>query len=536
MVEDASKRESTTSKTEKKALQSRCREKKIKYLRLTDMKFKTNGGQLVDFKKGCQGSAGAFITPHCRRKPSQSPPDQRLSSMAAPSQSSPNQASEKASAEDVKPASEAPARAKVESETGNPAEETSADVEDQAQAVALKPAPPVASQDLTYEAAEESDAFLLAKRLMADGDFDSAMETIGTAMGSIISVLGDDDAAVHPALAPLYYLYGTTLLYSIEESSDNLEPALDTEEDEADDSQIAWENLETARLIVVKLVASDPSNKKLVLDLAQIHMRLGDLQRYNGRYLEAVQDYLQCLELRQPVLGPYDRKLASTHYNLGLVYMLLVSETNNPEGDGAVGTAALSQEYRNKALTHYLAGGKAFAGQIAFLCGVSPEEITADAAPTEVKGKTTGMDEAELSATAMSATLSAIRARVAKLSGPQDEIEEFKELLDEIQETMDEAESTQKAVAEVKEIKAQAQAAAEGDGEVVHVDGSTTSIGFGTNPVAAAETGSPSFPSVGVAAAPMMVVRKKKKRDDKDDSKMSADGDENAAMKRQKVE
>jgi tetratricopeptide (TPR) repeat protein len=449
--------------------------------------------------------------------------------MAAPSQTSPSHASEKDAAASVKPAPE-------EVET------------------TLKTAP---IDELTYESTESSDAYLLAKSLLNDGDFDNAMETIGTAMGIITSQLPPDMAAVHEALAPLYYLYGTTLLYSMEESDDSLQ-APTTAEDEADDSQIAWENLETARIILESMKETTKLTEKRQLDLAQIHLRLGDLQRTNGRYPEAVQDYMTCLEIRVPLLGHYHRKVADTHYNLGLLFMLLASEGDKqqqqktPDSTSAAAAAAptgdedpqqplispeLREEYRHKALTHYLAGGKSFAGQIAFLCGTSPEEITADGDPSGTEaagGKTTGMDEAELRATAMSATLKAIRARVAKLHAPagddgESTIHDLKEILDEIQETMDEADSAKQAIGEVSEMKVQAQAAAEGDGEVVNaLDGSTTTIGFAA----------PSAAVVPAAAQPtMMVARKKKKRDpEAKDSKMSAtSAEDDSAAKRQKT-
>lgn len=426
--------------------------------------------------------------------------------MAAPSQTSPHQASEKVAA--APKSDEAVPNVAAAAAPESPA--------------AAPVAPSAAPQDLTYQGTESSDTFLLAKRLLSDGDFDNAIETIGTALGSVMSQLPEDEADVHEALAPLYYLYGTTLLYSIEESSDNLQaPAL--EEGEADDSQIAWENLEAARHIIDKMMLKkqieDKLSNKLSLDLAQIHLRLGDLQKANGRYHDAISDYSKCLELRQPILGAYDRKVADTHYNLGLVYMSLgVSSKQQQQQEAAPQQPAippqLFEEYRRKALTHYLAGGKAFAGQIAFLCSASPEEITSDENVKVVGGgKTTGMDEAELAASAISCTLKAIRARVAPLKGEDEAtIFDLKEILDEIQETIDEAESAKQAIEEVSELKAQAQAAAEGDGEVTNMDGSTTTIGFGAPAPAAA-----------AAPATMMVVRKKKKRSEEEDSKMPAD-------------
>ena len=82
------------------------------------------------------------------------------------------------------------------------------------------------------------------------------------------------------SLAPLYYLYGTTLLYSVEESDvmmakgggnaaadvelEPVEPRGEEEGEEAavavdpaEDLQIAWENLDLARSIVSRFVEDD---------------------------------------------------------------------------------------------------------------------------------------------------------------------------------------------------------------------------------------------------------------------------------------
>eukprot|EP00547_Thalassionema_nitzschioides_P009427 CAMPEP_0194226912 /NCGR_PEP_ID=MMETSP0156-20130528/42588_1 /TAXON_ID=33649 /ORGANISM="Thalassionema nitzschioides, Strain L26-B" /LENGTH=433 /DNA_ID=CAMNT_0038959379 /DNA_START=68 /DNA_END=1369 /DNA_ORIENTATION=+ len=425
--------------------------------------------------------------------------------MAASSQQSPDHASEKAESS-FKIDSNVAAEVKVPEVDVTPCENKSSQV------------------GVTYESTESSDSFLLAKRLLADGDFDNAMETIGNSIGTIISQLPEDMAAVHESLGPLYYLYGTTLLYSIEESTENLQPTSDDME-EADDSQIAWENLETARLITARMIELSKEGerrKKLELDLSQVHLRLGDLQRANGRYSEAIADYLKCLELRQPHLGFYNRKVADTHYNLGLSYMSLASEGDKQQVktptteqvNQPIISPEIREEYRDNALTHYLEGGKSFAGQIACFCGANPEEITI-VEPAVQSGKTTGMDEKELLATERSVTLKTIRLRIATLDNDHDKdaISDLKEIVDEIQEIIDEAESAKKAISEVSEIKAKAQAAAEGDGEVVNADGSTTSIGFGNSTASA---------SVPESAQPMMVVRKKKRPNE--DSKMPAKG------------
>jgi tetratricopeptide (TPR) repeat protein len=525
--------------------------------------------------------------------------------MAAPSQSSPNQASKEeinASVTLKSAPPEGPVDATAPTESAVAAAATPDTNGATASSVESIPVPsgsitPAAGHEFTYESTEASSDYQLAKALMQNGDFDNAMETIGTAMAVLTSQLtdlahattnhhdnednedNDDDVALHPALAPLYYLYGTTLLYTIEESTDELQgveaqPGQEEDDDDAnaasavnattadmadaaaDDTQIAWENLEAARTILAHKMG--PLSEKLQLDLAQIHLRLGDLQRANGRYQDAIMDYQQCFELRLPLLGPYDRKVADTQYNLGLVCMLVAAEGDRQQPPTAAAAApnddttesdhpsilspTVREEYRTRALSHYLGAAKAFAGQIAFLVGCNPDDILGNLTPIMPSGKTTGMEDADLAATVMSGTLHAIRARVAtwttnhstnstttSADPPLDEtgetIHELKEILDEIQETMDEAESSKQAIAEVSEIKLKAQAAADGEGgEVFNLDGSTTTIGFGTASAATATVMSSVAATTATAAAPpLMVVRKKVKRADDSDSNLAAD-------------
>ncbi|EJK61074.1 hypothetical protein THAOC_18490 [Thalassiosira oceanica] len=213
---------------------------------------------------------------------------------------------------------------------------------------------------------------------------------------------GEEDGAppseLHESLGPLYYLYGTTLLYSVEESDAMMaagapavgaqrrpdggeegepeegeggepssEPAdvevgqeeegegeAEAPADPAEDLQIAWENLETARNILSRLVATfrggeeegsetksgkscgdekaddevsalavnggapytPDERSSLLLDLAQVHTRLGDLQRSNSAMLPCVADYAAALTLRTEVLGEYDRRVADSHFSL----------------------------------------------------------------------------------------------------------------------------------------------------------------------------------------------------------------------------
>ena len=115
--------------------------------------------------------------------------------MAAPSQQSPNQASKSKSI--------------IPDETNtnsNKAEE----LKDQPQPVKEE-----GEEILTYETTESSDAYLLAKRLLNEGDFESVLEATGTAMAMTVSKLPQEGADLHEAMAPLYCTICTAPRFSI---------------------------------------------------------------------------------------------------------------------------------------------------------------------------------------------------------------------------------------------------------------------------------------------------------------------------------
>mmetsp|Transcript_25161 Transcript_25161/g.35440 ORF Transcript_25161/g.35440 Transcript_25161/m.35440 type:complete len:534 (+) Transcript_25161:112-1713(+) len=450
----------------------------------------------------------------------------------------------------------------------------------------------------TYESSESSEAYIKAKQLLAAGAFEDALETVAEAISVVTSMLSVENQETHESLAPLQYLYGTTLLYSVEETDSSADPMVQqqqqqqaAEEEQADDLQIAWENLESARHIVSELISSsspampETKDQKLKLDLAQIHLRLGDLQRTNGRYMDAISDYTSCLELRKPILGEYDRKVADAYYMLGLVSNMLASEgdkqldeqKNQDTNNGTAAAAAAGEpeqptlspaqieEYRTKSIENFLLCSKSIAGIISTLCGADPKEIigsadedakedekppASDSAPTPAAGKTTGLELSDLLLTNASRTLRTIRTRIADKflnskasatsSSTQDDIETVKELaemLDEIQETIDEAENTKKGLHDVAEIKANAQAAIEksdaaeaggASGEASNpwaAFGSSTSSGKADAKEGTTTIGfgsSSVATSTATAAAPTMMVVKKKKKRDATDSKLAA--------------
>ena len=372
----------------------------------------------------------------------------------------------------------------------------------------------------TYETSQASEQYVLAKSLLGAGDFERALELIEVAIEehkAILTSLQVEPCDLHECMAPWHYLYGTTLLYQIEESTDSQQMTMGgtAEEDGADvsaieDMEIAWENLDTARTITETLLTSplnDDRRSRLELDLAQILLREADLQRWNGRYADAIPDYTHCLTLRKRHLPPLDRQLADVYYNLGLSHLSQSTELQTNHEHLTEDILRQAQDHSHQGVAWYLECARTLCGQIAHLCGVEDTVIFSSTATTLSAGlKTTGLEEHEevhfVTAAAMaSATLQAWRDNVARLETR--ECIHLVELLDEIQETVRESEESQRAVRQTAEMKWKAQKAVE-ESE----DGSTTQIGFGTG----VASGSSSVVASVAAEVQPMLVKKKKKR------------------------
>mmetsp|Transcript_23039 Transcript_23039/g.54431 ORF Transcript_23039/g.54431 Transcript_23039/m.54431 type:complete len:602 (+) Transcript_23039:70-1875(+) len=532
---------------------------------------------------------------------------------------------------------------------------------------AAKKATPRKADPLTYRASETSESYFVAKQLLNSDDFEGALNVIEDALhmttkeirGSLGLTDTDDNTDIgsdleteiqmHEALGPLHYLYGTTLLYSLEEAKDDgndngammmtaegahasttvtatpdtaipaagaaaapVAPDSDnpwahlgasaTDKDspsnavaaEADleDIHIAWENLEAARAIVEKIllrattatggdVLSEHYVAKLQLDLAQIHLREGDLQRINGNYTSAVGDYSTCLQTllrhnntrdEDNNVRDLDRKIADTQYNLGLTYLTSSSDlqkevagadntntdatTNPKEKEEAAQhrrkATILATEHCRKGIQQHFDCARTFCKILAKLCGVDPDTIlspasesgthddaTGDAKKPPAGPKTTGLEDegdgrtaAAGAHTEASKTLSAWRTTVAALvlsRKPGDSALNILQVLDEIQETIDEAERSQEAVFQAATIRVRAQRAAAGEETVDNPDGSTTTIGFGpgASSVTASATAVSGSAEPAIAdAKPVMMVKKKKKRKTAESSSARDDGRE----------
>lgn len=378
----------------------------------------------------------------------------------------------------------------------------------------------------SYKKSESSEQYALAKVLLNEDKFDDALYVIEDELQQTTLAIRESlgmhlcrtettteaeaelqrEVDLHEALAPFHYLYGTTLLYSIEEGRDDgndtgammtevgamasasttasttlaaaeggapPDPAGDGEAEPgkaealamaaAEDIQYAWENLEAARTIVEKILLQGTTTKvcslsetevtKLQLDLAQIHLREGDLQRINGNYTPALGDYSTCLEIlqrhnqtkdEQNNLRNLDRKIADTQFNLGLTYLTSSSDLQKElaSADSAAETGAnagassdargsadqrakialLAREHCQKGTMQHVDCARTFCGILAKLCGVDPETAlslteSSSTDPESASGgsakkpaaaglKTTGLDDEDETKEALPSTTS----------------------------------------------------------------------------------------------------------------------------------
>ncbi|KAL3937042.1 MAG: hypothetical protein SGBAC_007768 [Bacillariaceae sp.] len=381
------------------------------------------------------------------------------------------------------------------------------------------------SPEEAYESSEVSRDYEEAKQLLNEGKFEEALTSIESGIEAV------KDTMPEAAMAPFHYLYGTTLLYQLEESTDaDVTVPTETTDENTDDMQIAWENLEAARILVestlshvLKDVTNSCMKKKLELNLAQIALRSADLQRMNGRYIEAIQDYQTCLELRKLHLEEYDRKIADCFYNIALSNFLACTElqkeaTDSKNSEEGASHEKRAREHREAGIDLYIDCAKTLCGEIASVCGKQPSEIFySPDLKTCAETKTTN------SASQKSETLRRWRLEISSVSpsmkGDQN-LMDLIQMLDEIQETVDEAEKSQDAIRQASMFKQQAH---EGVANVqTGADsGHNTVIGFDKPTMPTSKV--VDLAEESLSAKGVMVVRKKKKREKVEDSKLMAE-------------
>jgi len=218
-------------------------------------------------------------------------------------------------------------------------------------------------------AAEDPVTFESAKALTSKGDYDAAIDQWAALLEKAVAAHGETSDQA----APLYYRYGDALLRKCEESDQlfggedkekdeneleqapasslavgsSLAPVEDEEEDIggddddkkeelAEDVHVAFEVLEVARTIYDRISDREGS--------ADCWLRLGDLDKLNGRFDSAIEAYEACLKLRLAALGETDRAVADVHWCLAFALECRAADKDCEN----------SRVLRDRALDHYV--------------------------------------------------------------------------------------------------------------------------------------------------------------------------------------
>lgn len=121
-------------------------------------------------------------------------------------------------------------------------------------------------------------------------------------------------------------------------------------EEEVEDGEISWENLEVAKTAIIKYQTENPNEKtNFIINqmLSKVYLRLGDVNRFNGNYNQAILDYQCCLSIRNDIFKSHDRftfkinifvdsKIADIHYTLALVYLYKAADSDELDPEAQV--------------------------------------------------------------------------------------------------------------------------------------------------------------------------------------------------------
>ncbi|CAF4823925.1 unnamed protein product [Pieris macdunnoughi] len=91
-------------------------------------------------------------------------------------------------------------------------------------------------------------------------------------------------------------------------------------EDDVDNLQLAWEMLDLARSILERRAESNAEGARSLL--ADVHLTLGEVALESETYDKAVIDMMSCLEIQKELYSSDDRRIAETHYQIGLANSL----------------------------------------------------------------------------------------------------------------------------------------------------------------------------------------------------------------------
>jgi len=346
--------------------------------------------------------------------------------------------------------------------------EATAAPRDTAQPVVTLKAPPAPP---SYQDSYKSTYCTTARSLLQAGSLEQALEVLQQGFDSLVGV---DDLA--PARAPLHYLYGTTLLYILEEA--DVTTPVDPE-----DVEVAWQHLEVARTLLEQL---EP-NKEHSLALAQVRLRQGDWQRMQN--FDALDDLQACLALRKPYCA-WDRSLADVYYQLGMAHQMAVMEQNKKDSEQSEATkdskpaafavedskeatedskpvAAVAEpvDHRLEAIRNYHLCAETLIGQLATLAGQDPASFVEDCRAQVDSLKSSDEDTEATTLQAKLAILATASSKLVPTAAGDPVFAELRDLVTEIHETVQEAATTEEGMDQVQALKQEITAAIKAEAE-----------------------------------------------------------------------
>lgn len=144
-----------------------------------------------------------------------------------------------------------------------------------------------------------------------------------------------------------------------ENEEEEKEDADGDETEDVEDLQIAWEALEVSRKIFTDSLSATQETKNDVNEtkrfLALVYLRLGDLQMINGAYQKAIEDYADCIRLREELCPQHDECLSGVYFAMAMAYIYSCSNNSENEGDNTevVKDNAVVADIKSKACSFY---------------------------------------------------------------------------------------------------------------------------------------------------------------------------------------
>ncbi|KAK8799762.1 hypothetical protein WA538_000591 [Blastocystis sp. DL] len=137
-------------------------------------------------------------------------------------------------------------------------------------------------------------------------------EVINLISSTLEDVCGEEDCIES---APLKYMLACALIDVVHERSENEDDA-DNDGLNEDDMEVAWENLESARL----LYTNAEDKKDYRKELADISMKQGEIDIEKGDYESSVNDHKEALKLREAVFPAHSREVADALFFVGISF------------------------------------------------------------------------------------------------------------------------------------------------------------------------------------------------------------------------